>query len=97
MTTVHGVLSAALLAGTLWMAGPVRRVLASGAARWLGALSYSLYLWQQPLLVTREPSWGWARELPWALGLTLALGALSYFLVERPVLRWRDRVLSPPP
>ena len=62
-------------------------LLEKGILPWLGALSYSLYLWQQVFL---SPS-GWLAEgnivLPW-LG---AIGAawISYTCIEKPALRWR--------
>ena len=52
---------------------------------WLGQVSYSLYLWQQPFCYS--PS---ARA--W-FGVAAALGfaCLSYYCVEQPMLRMRDR------
>jgi peptidoglycan/LPS O-acetylase OafA/YrhL len=51
----------------------------------LGRISYSLYLWQQLFFFSPQP-------LPIYLALPLALGlaCVSYFLVERPMLRLRD-------
>ena len=59
-----------------------------------GVVSYSLYLWQQPFLVSAQKVHGAAA--PWEtfpLNVLLAFGAgcLSYYLVERPVLRYRER------
>lgn len=61
---------------------------------WLGQLSYSLYVWHGgiTLLFGR-----WLDAVPPAvmptlkLGLAFALACASYYAVERPVLRWRDR------
>jgi peptidoglycan/LPS O-acetylase OafA/YrhL len=48
----------------------------------LGRWSYSLYLWQQPFyLWTRS---GENRSPVLALGLALACGLMSYYLIERP-------------
>ena len=52
---------------------------------WLGTVSYAAYLWNYPLTI-------WLRghtELagPLAAGLTIALAALSWRLVERPIRR----------
>ena len=52
--------------------------------------SYSVYLWQQPVLLA--PLIGVLIPGGAAGGLLacLALGVASYFLVERPMLRVRD-------
>jgi peptidoglycan/LPS O-acetylase OafA/YrhL len=53
------------------------------ASRWLvaiGMISYSLYLWQQPLYVKTGGAW-------WALPPALILAALSYRHVETPARR----------
>jgi len=70
--------------------GLLFRVVNSWPAAQLGALSYSLYLWQQPF--ADHNSTGLAFESPWAplLALTFALG--SYRLVEVPFNVMRARV-----
>ncbi len=77
------------------LVGGVRASAALGPARlyawpvlqWIGALSYSLYLWHWPLIVLAEARWG---ELSvWAgLGvvvLSAVPATLGYLLVEQPV------------
>lgn len=71
--------------GTSWP----HRVLNSRPLVWIGAISYSLYLWQQLFS---------GRQLPPAIqsfpvNLVLAFGAAtaSYHLVERPFLRLRSK------
>jgi peptidoglycan/LPS O-acetylase OafA/YrhL len=54
---------------------------------WLGNISYSLYLWQQPFFNPASPK---RYGVLWALGLA----CVSYYVVERPMLRARDRVLA---
>jgi peptidoglycan/LPS O-acetylase OafA/YrhL len=51
---------------------------------WLGRISYSLYLWQQPWVADTRIGWIW-------LPAAIACAWLSYRFVEQPVLRWRDR------
>jgi peptidoglycan/LPS O-acetylase OafA/YrhL len=55
----------------------------------VGVLSYSLYLWQQPFLDHYVAS-TWT-AFPLNLCCALALACLSYFLAERPFLRLRKR------
>jgi len=50
---------------------------------WVGRMSYSLYLWQQPFCFSPTMSWAYS---PW---LALGCACLSYYLVEQPMLRLR--------
>ncbi|PRX97992.1 acyltransferase family protein [Allonocardiopsis opalescens] len=66
----------------------VARALAWGPLRWLGLVSYSLYLWHWPVIVLLSPQvtgldgWGWT-AMVWAVSIGLA--ALSKYLVEDPI------------
>lgn len=52
---------------------------------WLGKISYSLYLWQQLFVFGVRPR-------PWyAVFFALAAACASYYLVEQPMLRMRDK------
>ena len=66
------------------------RVLETRAFVYVGTLSYSLYLWQQPFFDPAAPRWMTAS--PWNLGLVALCALASYHLVERPALRWRARL-----
>jgi peptidoglycan/LPS O-acetylase OafA/YrhL len=59
--------------------------------RWLGERSYGIYLWQWPLVALLRPridvSWPPLACAFVTISAALALGALSYRYVERPVLR----------
>ena len=52
---------------------------------WLGRISYSLYLWQQPFC--DAPS----THSAYMVLVALAFACLSYYLVEQPMLRIRER------
>jgi peptidoglycan/LPS O-acetylase OafA/YrhL len=54
---------------------------------YLGRISYSAYLWQQ-LFLSRDSS-AWVSSFPLNLGLALAVGCLSYHVIEVPALRLR--------
>ncbi|GAA4814499.1 acyltransferase family protein [Nocardioides caeni] len=63
------------------------RLLALGPSRWLGDVSYSVYLWHWPLIVLAPSALG--RDTRWfdligIAALTLLLAALSERYVERP-------------
>lgn len=70
--------------------GVVGRVLNVRPVAYVGLLSYSLYLWQQ-LFVNRSATVAVA-SFPLNMVLAITLAVLSYYLVERPMLRLRVRV-----
>ena len=63
-------------------------LLNSAAFVWVGSISYSLYLWQQPFL-NRWSSAPWA-AFPLNLVLAVLFAAASYYLVEEPFLKLRE-------
>ena len=56
---------------------------------YLGTLSYSLYLWQQPFMA---PGAAWPGPFPWNLLAALVVALASFYLIERPALRLRARL-----
>jgi peptidoglycan/LPS O-acetylase OafA/YrhL len=77
------------------------RVLNFAPVVWVGQVSYSLYLWQQ-LFLNRQDQHSWATAFPQNLLLVFACAAASYYFIEQPFLRLRDRgkrrmaVIQPP-
>ena len=70
---------------------PLGRALNWKPLVWVGVLSYSLYLWQNPFLLGGvDKVW---TSFPYNLGFAFAAALLSYFLIERPFLQLKD-VLS---
>ena len=66
----------------------------------LGTVSYGLYLWH--LLVYAAVAyygdgWGGATRVAVAMIVTLLLTALTWILLERPALEWKDRIEGRPP
>lgn len=53
----------------------------------IGVLSYSLYLWQQPFM-NRVASHIW-NAFPWNVGCAFLLATASYYIVEKPFLALR--------
>jgi peptidoglycan/LPS O-acetylase OafA/YrhL len=70
--------------------GLAARALASPAMRHLGALSYSLYLWQQPWLDVDYSINPFVRVLG-----AVATAEASLWLIEKPFLRLKSRLRSP--
>lgn len=73
------------------------RVLESVPLRWVGTLSYSIYLWQQ-LFLPEIPAMKASGELgglqhePWNLLAILVCACLSHYLLERPMNRLGHRI-----
>jgi len=58
---------------------------------WLGKISYSLYLWQQPFFFA-PPG-----QPAYKLLIGVVLACLSYYFVERPFLELREKRNAPSP
>jgi peptidoglycan/LPS O-acetylase OafA/YrhL len=79
--------------------GLTRAVLRNRVLAWVGLVSYGIFLWHQPLAlqVAKAHDYGvfpQARMLYITLAtfaLALVCATLSYYLVERPILRFKDR------
>jgi peptidoglycan/LPS O-acetylase OafA/YrhL len=75
--------------------GLPRMILRNRVLAWLGLISYGIFLWHQPIVdEVAKRNWG-----DWRFaGITLATFAIatacaatSYYVVERPLLRFKDR------
>ena len=60
--------------------------------RWLGRLSYSLYIWQELFLVHVSQPLGFLQQYPWNLGASMLCAIASYYLVEKPMIRTGHRI-----
>jgi peptidoglycan/LPS O-acetylase OafA/YrhL len=71
-------------------AGPVGRALSLPPLRWLGLISYGVYLWHWPIyLMLSRSRTGWDPHALFALrvAVTLLVATASYRLIELPVRR----------
>ena len=68
--------------------------LENGLLRYLGRISYGLYLWHYPVILLLRNSHvferGWQITIVSAI-LTVLLSALSFHGLERPILNWAHR------
>jgi peptidoglycan/LPS O-acetylase OafA/YrhL len=72
-------------------------VLSHPLLRWIGAISYPLYLWHLwGLAIGERVPVPHVVQLVIATAASVALASASYYLLERPILRWRDRGWSTP-
>jgi peptidoglycan/LPS O-acetylase OafA/YrhL len=104
-----GLLAAAVLAAVLIASvsrpdrGPIGRLLSLGPMRWVGRISYGLYLWHWPLFALVRPhlrSWPAPAADVAPVAATFAVATASYYLIEMPIRRgafsgWRRLVALP--
>ena len=69
------------------------RLLNSAPFVWLGRLSYSIYLWQQPFTMTFKNTQPYA-WFPMNLGIVLVMAWVSYRYVEQPAQRFGKKWLA---
>jgi len=66
------------------------RILNWGPIAFVGVVSYSLYLWQQPFL--NRHSTAWVSSFPQNLIFAVIASLASYLLLEKPLLKLRHRL-----
>jgi peptidoglycan/LPS O-acetylase OafA/YrhL len=99
----YGAVSFLLVLPAVWgagLGGVPRRILALRPVAWLGLVSYGLFLWHARWVeyFTAKGVGGWLPGLhsgflvmlAVVLGVSLACASASYYLVERPILRYKD-------
>jgi peptidoglycan/LPS O-acetylase OafA/YrhL len=72
--------------------GLPRRILANRYLLWLGLISYGFYLWQVTIgidLGFGSANEGFATVLIGTVVIAIPLAAASYYLIERPLMRWK--------
>jgi peptidoglycan/LPS O-acetylase OafA/YrhL len=87
-----------VIAAGLGQSGLPARLLSLGPVRWVGRISYSLYLWHWPLIVLPTAAVETELPLPARLGLaalTFPIAAASQRWVEEPIRRGRLVGLRP--
>ena len=73
----------------------VGRLFESPVFRWIGLRSYGIYLWQQLFLARQSHDLGPLQDFPISIIAILACAAVSYQLVERPLIRLGHRLARP--
>jgi peptidoglycan/LPS O-acetylase OafA/YrhL len=102
---LFGIVAACLVGPTIFgdERGLVRRLLSSPLLHWLGLISYGIFLWHLPVLqlllsrssiVTSLPGNSFVTATVLTLAGSIACGALSYYVIERPFLLRKERRLQ---
>ena len=77
------------------LGGVPRVILRNRVLAWLGLISYGIFLWHHPIVgELAERDWGDWRFLGMTLAtfvIATACAAASYYLMEQPLLRFKDR------
>ncbi len=79
--------------------GLPRMILRNRVLSWLGLVSYGIFLWHLPVVAElgTGPARAWWGESPMlgiggvGLLLSVACATVSYYALERPLMRWRGR------
>ncbi len=78
----------------------ISRLLEWSPLRFIGRISYSLYLWQQVVFVVAHSAAGtplyWVDMAPVNYLLILAAALMSFYLIEKPMIRHGHRIAPPP-
>jgi peptidoglycan/LPS O-acetylase OafA/YrhL len=85
----------AIIGAVCGRAGWYTRALSAAPLVFLGRISYSLYLWHYPLFWTiqrKDPSWPGPIRFIVGVGAALVISTASYYLIEQPFLRRKNRV-----
>jgi peptidoglycan/LPS O-acetylase OafA/YrhL len=76
------------------------RILETKPLRWIGCISYSLYLWQQLFFGVNfagsPPGLALLRKPPINLLALLVCATLSYYVIEKPFIRLGQKLASIP-
>jgi peptidoglycan/LPS O-acetylase OafA/YrhL len=82
-----------LIAGTMlhvdWL---FSRFLENVVLRWIGRLSYGIYVWQQLFLTFTHPQWFALQHFPLNFAAILVCSVTSYYALERPLIAMSYRL-----
>jgi peptidoglycan/LPS O-acetylase OafA/YrhL len=95
-----GILGLALVLAALVASAWKATGLSRGPARWLGNISYGVYLVHFPVIVALRETEHWpetlTRQLVMVMAITLPIAAISWLAIERPFVRLARRLTAHP-
>ena len=86
---------AVLIATAIWCPPRLLRMALEWAPlRWLGRISYGVYLYHWPIFyrIERDLDWSPLAKALLAFALTFLVATISYYFLELPFLRMKDRI-----
>ena len=99
---LYGIVSALIVVPAIFgdgRTGAPRRVLSHPIVAWTGLVSYGVFLWHLNV-IAKLRDWGVSGFVPVffaGLAMSVAIAAVSYYLVERPLLHFKDGFRRPKP
>ena len=95
--SISAVMIPLLIAHTVLKPGTLfGRLLNTAFLRWVGRLSYSLYIWQMLFLPEGLRTLGKLQDFPLSLIMPFVCASASYYLVEKPMIRIGHRLAATP-
>lgn len=75
----------------------IKKLLTLKPLIWIGSISYGVYLWHDPVFEVMR-SYGYSKTSILVFGgiATLAVASASYYIIERPILRLKNRLHEKP-
>ena len=80
--------------GTIsWPKSVLSKILETAFLRWMGRLSFSLYVWNTVFLIGSaaipfnvSSDYRFIQQLPWNIGALVFISVLSYYFIEKPLI-----------
>jgi peptidoglycan/LPS O-acetylase OafA/YrhL len=72
------------------------RILETAPLKWIGRLSYSLYIWQMMFLVEGDRPLGLVQAFPLNLILPFVCASLSFYFLEKPMIHLGHKLAAAP-
>lgn len=92
LSPVYALLWGVLLVGAKYGSGLLSKVFELNVLRFLGTISFSMYLFHMPVLILVTEHWKWLPE--WSkvytfFGLTILISSFNFIAIERPLSKIR--------